>query len=464
MRTSSFSQFYRFKQSSTLSGVDVKVFKAVRNMRDRASGLAQSRQKWLLPLSPDDSHIARFVCSWTFTTIVSLIIVLTSFNTGLQTDNEARKELRPSSSEVPSVTVTDVLRASRKVDEFFCWLFLCEVLLRVWAERLDFVLGEELNWNLFDSVLLVVSFSERYANLRVFAFTRKLRMLRIIRVIKVLKMFRAFDVLRRMVSSILTSLLSVTWVVIVLLLMMYMFSLYFIEAAVMHVQTNTEDGHPVNDDLLALLHQYFGTIGRSMLSLFMAISGGTDWGDVSEALWSLGWAPPFVFLAFIVFMLFAVVNIVTGIFVEQASRLAEVDRDMIMRQEVEAQREVSRDIEAFFRTIDIDGNGTLTWTEFKGSLRHKKVLAYFEHLGIDADNARQVFVLLDRHRTGQVPIEAFVDGCMRLRGPAKSIDMAVLLNESKKSREAMETLAHGLGAIARPSHSGDTEMRHISFA
>mmetsp|Transcript_99563 Transcript_99563/g.281998 ORF Transcript_99563/g.281998 Transcript_99563/m.281998 type:complete len:104 (-) Transcript_99563:12-323(-) len=73
-------------------------------------------------------------------------------------------------------------------------------------------------------------------------------------------------------------------------------------------------------------------------------------------------------------------------------------------------------------------------------MRRKEVAAYFHALGLDPSEARKLFGLLDEDGTGQVGLDAFLDGCIHLRGPASSIDVHLLLSQNKQ-------LAKQLGAF-----------------
>lgn len=52
-----------------------------------------------------------------------------------------------------------------------------------------------------------------------------------------------------------------------------------------------------------------------------------------------------------------------------------------------------------------------------------KVRAYFQALDLDVSQAHEVFDLLDVGGTGYVTVNEFVDGILRLRGQARSIDV-----------------------------------------
>ena len=57
---------------------------------------------------------------------------------------------------------------------------------------------------------------------------------------------------------------------------------------------------------------YFGSLADSMLSLFMSISGGVSWENVVTPLKAVSVAWVFLFLFYVSFTYFAVLNVVTA--------------------------------------------------------------------------------------------------------------------------------------------------------
>jgi len=81
---------------------------------------------------------------------------------------------------------------------------------------------------------------------------------------------------------------------------------------------------------------------------------------------------------------------------------------------------------------DTDNSGSLSWEEFNSYLSDPKVQAYFTALELDVTQARALFKLMDVDGTNAVEITEFIDGCTRLRGSAKSIDVNMLLYENEQ--------------------------------
>merc|ERR1712046_378034 len=55
--------------------------------------------------------------------------------------------------------------------------------------------------------------------------------------------------------------------------------------------------------------------------------------------------------------------------------------------------------------------------------------AYFSSLGINMQQACKLFQTLDSDKSGSIDIEEFTDGCLRLKGEATTVDMAILHHE-----------------------------------
>lgn len=72
---------------------------------------------------------------------------------------------------------------------------------------------------------------------------------------------------------------------------------------------------------------------------------------------------------------------------------------------------------------DPERNGFITFEEFCIQLENPWVQAFLSGLDIDITDARIVFTLLDVDGSGGLTVEEFVDGALKLKGPAKGIDM-----------------------------------------
>merc|ERR1719424_842237 len=82
------------------------------------------------------------------------------------------------------------------------------------------------------------------------------------------------------------------------------------------------------------LDRWFGSLTRSILSLYEAILGGADWNDEIVPLIDIHWVLGLMFMAYIAFAILAMLNVVTGIFVESALANAKKETDRTFESHV----------------------------------------------------------------------------------------------------------------------------------
>jgi len=329
----------------------------------------------------------------------------------------------------------------------FTILFTIELSLRWVADGfLHFFQTKELSWNLLDVTVVFFSILDTLIEVvgasdggvvAYFSLLRVLRIVRIVRIAKVIRVMQFFRELRMMVFSILGCLKSLLWVVLVLCVMFYVFGICFTAATLTHLDTSDKvtKANETGD-----LHKSFGTLDRSMLSLYMAMSGGNDWAMYYDALMPLAFQYRMIFLFFISFALFAVVNIVTGVFVEAAMQANTNDREVVVHEEMQAKKLYLDSMRAIFEEMDNDNSGCVSGKEFSERLNDERVIAYFNSLKLDISDALTVFKLLDSDHSGEVEIDEFLEGCYRLQGDSRSLDMKIMQYQVKFLSDSFDGL------------------------
>merc|ERR1719433_1041359 len=110
----------------------------------------------------------------------------------------------------------------------------------------------------------------------------------------------------------------------------------------------------------AVLAEYFGSLDLSMLSLFMSISGGFDWRDCLDPLRTVTeWYVP-IFVGFITFVVFGVMNILTSVFIEASSRIIEVDWELVLHQSMSEETHTIEALKKLFYDVDVANTGNIT--------------------------------------------------------------------------------------------------------
>jgi len=230
---------------------------------------------------------------------------------------------------------------------------------------------------------------------------------------------------------------------------LYLFGLLFMQA-LLDCMAPERDLDPIKQTEIL---DNFGSLAKTIVSLYMAVTGGDDWSKyyriVSCAGWMYGWM--FIFYTFVLF--FALFNIVTGSLVEKAMSSNKPDRaDRILNQRkvFAEQKEQFLDI---FKAMDEDESGKISRSEFLKCMSNPAVLAYMASIDVAVDDVELFFntvahVHLSEGGDGglQVPIERFVEMCMHLKGTATAIDMQRQLYETHLLQA---DLRHFQAAISR---------------
>jgi len=349
---------------------------------------------------------------------------------------------------------------------FFVAFFL-DLVMRWLADGfLFFICSEEMSWNLLDIFVvaigcmevvtetLVLAGSETGALMTNFSVVRMIRVLRVVRIARVIRVLKAFRELRLMVASIVSSARNLLWVVLVLCVMLYVFGITFTSAVTMELESLPKEAVGAED-----LKKYFGSLSSSILTLYSSMSGGEDWTVYFHVLEMLPWPYQLLFLFFVTFALFAVLNVVTGVFVDTAIEKNQSDKELAVQEELRNKRLRMNWIRDVFSELDSSGDGTVTQQEFESQLNHEAVIAYFNTLKLDVSDAKTLFRLLDSDGSDGVNIDEFVSGCYRLSGEATTLhtqvmqmDVKDILNKMRDVLEILEDMRNRRrGSGSRPS-------------
>lgn len=349
----------------------------------------------------------------------------------------------------------------------FCLGFVVDLALRICAERRAFLRSREWGWNVFDAFVSTTAVLEALAQwaalshrehagpsgyrmfLRKFSMLRILRLLRVVRMTRVIRIIRFIRELRLMVFSLTGSLKSLAWAVVLLLIVLLVFGVFFTDGAVAYcVQHDAMQSEDTRE-----LRQYFGQLSISIISLYMAMSGGEDWSYLMHALKPLPVEYTLLFLGFVTFAILALLNVITAVFVGTAMQRSQNDRELIVQQELEHKGELIAIMTQVFDELDSSNCGELCLEEFEKHMDDEKIMAYLRYLEIDVSQVRTLFRLLDVDQTGYVDLDEFVNGVMRLKGGATSMDLAVLKYQVECVLHKVLALSKHVGADDRPGSS-----------
>jgi len=383
--------------------------------------------------------------SW-FDSLVCIFIIANALSIGILTNYLATHS---TDGKVPT--------HFRVIDGFFCIFFTMEICFKIYAYRSSFFMGPSWGWNMFDVAVVGLQLVEEIGMIMVdgdkdvvpganFSFVRTLRILRLIRILRLVRILRLISELRLLVMSILGSMRSLLWTVALLILLIYTISLYITQLVADYRnganQTNIIDEHTQD------LAKYYGSVVKTMISMFQAISGGIDWQDLMTPLKErISFFTAMVFLVYIAFSLLAMLNVVTGVFVESVMKSTVKDRNLFM---ISNARELFASIQ---RDDNSQGPVAMTWDVFHSKMHTSQMQEFFKAIDVDPCEAKGLFHLLDLDGSGSLSADEFLNGCLRLRGEAKSLDVALLIQEVRRVRKLFESHLEKSSRSMRPSGS-----------
>jgi len=281
-----------------------------------------------------------------------------------------------------------------------------------------------------------------------------LKTLKMLRIVRVCRVFRFFTELSQLALMIIDSVKSLMWALIMLFIVIYVFAIFFIHGVTDKLRSSrTLTPAELELDPIA---RHFGSLGQTLQTLFQSMLNGISWYTLTDALTEIHPTLLVLFLFYIAFSMLAVLNIITGVFVDNAVETARTQREYLVQKEMELKEKWCQEMRNLFNEMDADGSGTVCLSEVKDFFNDDRVRSYFIALGLETQDAERLFLLLDEDETGDIDIDMFLNGCLRLKGTARSIDVYQLLQDYRKMNNRLldmqEAVALALkGRSVRPS-------------
>eukprot|EP00746_Dinoflagellata_sp_MGD_P005889 gnl/MRDRNA2_/MRDRNA2_111418_c0_seq1.p1 gnl/MRDRNA2_/MRDRNA2_111418_c0~~gnl/MRDRNA2_/MRDRNA2_111418_c0_seq1.p1 ORF type:complete len:622 (+),score=111.43 gnl/MRDRNA2_/MRDRNA2_111418_c0_seq1:130-1995(+) len=332
------------------------------------------------------------------------------------------------------------------VESAFCCLFTLEIILRMltYTSKIRFF-KDPAHWksNVFDLFLVLLMILEAWilqafssgTNLHQFSLIRLLRLMRLLRITRIISIVPELGM---MVKSLKDAARSVTSTLILEIGIMYIVGVIFTQWAKEHANPC----FPEMDEGACFLHEYFGSIAKSLVTLLQILVFDNTFIIIRPIL-SDSWYMGCLLILFMVVGSWTVLNMLIGIICEIICTGTAEEKMKILEHRV---MEV-------FSCIDLDGSGTVSRDEFN---RHG-VQQQLIKLGISGDIVRNAFDILDCDDSGYFESKDFMSMVFKLLNPPQSQDIQVLnqkLSEIAAQMNIQAFAAHSSKRLAVPSLSG----------
>lgn len=343
----------------------------------------------------------------------------------------------------------DLPRAFLVVGHAFAAFFLFELVYRLLTQGFQKLFcSSDWHWAVLDVVIVAGSLSEFMVDLLTWqgvlassSSVQNATNIRIIRMIRITRVLRTFRIqyllrfvspLRMLVYSIYTTMKSLVWALVLLLMIMYVFSITLVQAT-----TDFLEEAGIEGDLQERLRSNFGGVEVGMFTLFQCVTGGVSWIEAAQPLRERSVVLLWLFLIYIGFTYFAVMNVVTGVFCCTAIENTQKNPEIIANSLIAGRNQYANNLRWLFNQVDETGEGKITIRNFENLLNDEKMRAYLQALELDVCDAWTLFRLIDVDRSGLIEIDEFVQGCQSLKGNASGIDIANMMYEQKKLAKKM---------------------------
>jgi len=359
------------------------------------------------------------------------------------------------------------------VNNIIVIIFVVELVLKLAAYKVrGFFCGPDRYWNAFDCAIVGVSVFELVVEITMsIAFTElgetdpnQLRFLRVMKIaralrgVRVMRLLRYVSSLRAILFSISSTLGSLFWTLVLLQILFYCFGVLVAQIVNDHCRYLYLGAG--NESCELVLLQFWGSVPEAMLTLFLAISGGLSWNDAFVPLRKVSEIAAVFMILYIVIAVFAVLNVVTGVFCNTAIENAKADKDIAIMKQMQKHRAQVESLRSVFNDIDCNQSKLVSVAELEEACaRDEKFRSFLESMDISTKDIWTLFMIIDADESGEISMDEFVAGCMQLEGPAKSLHLARMRHENKVLQHELELMRDDIRSLARMSK--DPKEREI---
>lgn len=377
---------------------------------------------------PCSAMLKDMVRSPAFNLATTVAVVLNAIAFGLHSDFQSK-----------NLTETETPMLWKASELAFCIFFTVEVGVRGYVFQCSFFTADGWAWNLFDLVLILLQIidvvvtytTEKMDAMGDLIVMRLLRVFRLVRILRLLRVLRSVVELRTLTMSLAGSFRLFFWAIVMLFLVIFVMSIYLTDSVTDHRRFLATSGF----DSITELDRYYGSLSHTVLTLFQSVMGGIDWDMAVNPLLAFSPLLAVVYCVYVAFVLLAMMNVITGVFTENALLNARNGEDIYMINKV-------RDL---FQQLNLDNSGMITWQQIQEQKDRREMQEYFRAIDVDISEAQHLFNLLDLNDTGYISADNFLNGCIRIRGPARALETMLLLREtsrlSKRLDEALEPIS-----------------------
>jgi voltage-gated sodium channel len=324
------------------------------------------------------------------------------------------------------------------IENVFTLVWAVEFFLRVRAHGLTGYFKEKSNWldfflaalSVLDVwVLTFVDWARGQSGGGAPKFLSVLRLLRLLRLARLIRLVKIFKELWLVVQGLIESFKVLFWVIMLLLIVIYPFAIFLNIWLVDDCDTMAEDAKQP----FPLCREMFGTVPLSMYTMFQVMTLESWSMEIVRKIMPRHWQLVPLFIMFLFVTTFGLMNIVVGVIVENTLQIQKDNDGLDKRRRERREKRICESLQRLFVEADQAGNanGKMDIDEFQDMLNMRSAKAKFEALNVPVDNPRELFNLFEQDDEGEITMEDFFAGILKIKGEASSKDMMSLVMASR---------------------------------
>ncbi|CAJ1418028.1 unnamed protein product [Effrenium voratum] len=332
----------------------------------------------------------------------------------------------------------------RYINLVFTVIFVVDVTLRISFLRMRFW-KNSFNW--LDFVVVVCAVTEiLFEGLLPLdtVFIRLLRLGKVARAFRVVRHTEGMSSLLMMLKCVRASFNTLCWSLSFIVVLQCIAGMVISQVVWPYMKDESN-----NIDERRAVFRYYGTFTSTFLTMFEVLLAN--------------WAPParilvdnvsdlfvYVFVIYRCVVGFAILNVVNAVFIQQTMKVAQADQELILKQRLRAESAYAAKMREFFEKLDSNHSGFLTWKEFSAVLTEPELRSWMATLELETYDLVNLFHMID-DGDGHITVGEFLEGAIRLRGTAKSVDLAQVLNTTRRLDAKVEALLMSIKDLAGSS-------------
>jgi len=330
-----------------------------------------------------------------FDVVIGLAIIANAVTIGMASSYDAAGEKLP--------------RWLHTVEYCFLVLYISELALRVAASGRSTFRN---NWVRIDVVLVVCSLVDAFLPTllersrvlgNALSHVMVIRLLRLIRIARLARLLVEFRTLWLLVEGLVNSMRSLIHIFVVLCIILYMFAV----AALMVIRPDETLGERYN----LIVSKHFSSLPVALLTLAQGVIVDSFASIYSPLIMDRPSVAVY-FVAFVLVVSIALMNIVTALTVEQALSHTAAELEAKKAEEKALELELIAELREKFALLDEDGSGMLGLAEFQGAT--PELLEYVAHVA-GSEEIEHVFRKLDVDSSNAVSIDEFCEGLLHYK-------------------------------------------------